>query len=241
MQAMHGGRRVNPVTSRVSGRVIAASALVVTLVAVWAARGDLGLTDAAEATTGEAATSTHGVSGHDAAPPAAFAVSPKDATTSGPISELDRKLLVAVRQADLWELPAGRLAQDNASSEQVKRAGVHLMEGHSRLDQMVREIAAALNVPIPDEATPEQQGFVRQLENSRGAAFDKFFANILRETHGKVFVTIAQVRASTQNSLIRDMAIEANKAVADHQEVLEDTGLVEGTTFEKVETAVVKP
>jgi hypothetical protein len=29
------------------------------------------------------------------------------------------------------------------------------MEGHSRLDQMVREIAAALNVAIPNEATPE--------------------------------------------------------------------------------------
>ncbi len=237
---MYGSRRAIPVTGRRAfGPVVVAIALVVALVAVWAVRDDLRLTG--EAAAGTAVQSTHGVSGHDAALGSDYSVNAKQASSSGPISELDRKLLVAVRQADLWELPAGRLAQENGSSEQVKRAGLHLMEGHSRLDQMVREIAAALNVAIPNEATPEQQGFVRRLQNSRGAEFDAFFANILRETHGKVFVTIAQVRATTQNSLIRDMAIEANKAVADHQEVLEDTGLVDASTFEKVESAVVKP
>jgi predicted outer membrane protein len=239
---MYETRRVNPATGwRVSRPVIAATALVVAVVAIWAARGELGLTGEAEATTGAAVPSTHGISGHGTAVDSDYSVSQKQATSSGPISELDKKLLVAVRQADLWELPAGRLAQDNASSEQVKRAGLHLMEGHSRLDQMVREIAAALNVAIPNEATPEQQGFVQRLQNSRGAEFDAFFANILRETHGKVYVIIAQVRATTQNSLVRDMAIEANKAVSDHQEVLEDTGLVDASTFEKVELAVVKP
>jgi predicted outer membrane protein len=221
------------------GRVIVVTALVVAVVAVWMGRGELGLAGDAAADAGAPVTSTHGVSGHDAAYGADLSISSKEAASSGPLSELDKKLLVAVRQADLWELPAGRLAQENASSEQVKRAGLHLLEGHSRLDQIVRETAAALNVEIPNEATPEQQGFVRKLQELRGAEFDAFFANILREAHGKVFVTIAQVRSTTQNSLIRDLAIEANTAVADHQEVLEDTGLVNAQTFEKVEAAVV--
>ncbi|MFF8384965.1 DUF4142 domain-containing protein [Streptomyces kanasensis] len=155
-----------------------------------------------------------------------------------PVTEIDRTFLVKVRQAGLWEIPAGRLAQTNGSSEAVKRAGLHLLDGHSKLDQLVREDAKILGVEIPNEATEEQQGFVRQLEAARGAEFDRIFANILRSSHGKIFATIAEVRAATQNDLIRRHARQANDTVLDHMEVLEDTGLVEGKTFAEVEAAV---
>ncbi len=218
---------------------MAAAGVVAALVLGWAFRAELGFADQAADAAGPTAPHT----GHDVPGKTAFTtdgtVSPKQAASSGPLSELDKQLLVKVRQADLWELPAGRLAQDNASSEAVKRAGQHLMEGHSRLDQIVRELSVALHVPIPNEPTADQQAWVRTLQNSKGAAFDVFFANQLRDSHGKVFITIAQVRATTQNSLIRDLAIEANKAVSDHMEVLEDTGLVKSETFESVEKTIV--
>lgn len=223
---------------KVPGKVIAATMLVVALGGVWMARGDLGLAPK-EAAADRNATMTHGVSGDNTALDADVSVSPQQAQAAGPISELDKELLVKVRLANLWELPAGRLAQQNASSDQVRRAGLHLIEGHSRLDQIVRELSKALNVPIPDEATAEQQGFVKKMQESKGAEFDKFFANQLRDAHGKVFVVVAQVRSTTQNSLIRDLAIEANTAVSDHLEVLEDTGLVEAATLQGVEAAVV--
>jgi predicted outer membrane protein len=224
-------------------RVITAVGVVAVLALAWAFHAELGFgsepaADAAPATTAATPHASHSAPSKTALT-ADGTVSQKQAASSGPISELDKQLLVKVRQADLWELPAGRLAQDNASSETVKRAGQHLMEGHSRLDQIVRELSAALHVPIPNEATADQQGWVRTLQNSKGEAFDVFFANQLRDSHGKVFVTIAQVRATTQNSLIRDLAIEANKAVSDHMEVLEDTGLVKAQTLESVEKTVV--
>ncbi|MBN6039140.1 DUF4142 domain-containing protein [Amycolatopsis sp. 195334CR] len=164
-----------------------------------------------------------------------------EAGTAGPVTELDKTFLVKVRQAGLWEIPAGRLAQTNGSSEAVKRAGHHLLEGHSRLDQLVREDAEILGVELPNEATEEQQQWVTQMEGLRGEEFDKFFANVLRSSHGKIFATIGEVRAGTQNDLIRRHAREANQTVLDHMEVLEDTGLVTGETLAEVETAVTPP
>jgi predicted outer membrane protein len=163
---------------------------------------------------------------------------PSGQTGPQPVTEVDKTFLVKVRQAGLWEIPAGRLAQTNASSEAVKRAGLHLMDGHSELDQLVREDAKILGVPIPDEATAEQQGWVKQMENARGAEFDRLFANLLRASHGKIFATIGEVRAATQNDLIRRHARQANQTVLDHLEVLEDTGLVDRATFTDVESAV---
>ncbi|MFG1925973.1 DUF4142 domain-containing protein [Cryptosporangium sp. NPDC048952] len=211
--------------------VAAGAMLVAALATAWVFRADFGLGPAAADTTTQV-TTDH--SAHTATP-----VDATLAASSGPVTELDKQLLVKVRQADLWELPAGRLAQENGSMEQVKRAGMHLMEGHSRLDQMVREIAAALKVPIPDKPTADQQSWLDRLESSKGSEFDQFFANQLRDSHGKVFVVIAKVRATTQNSVIRDLAIEADRTVADHMEVMEDTGLVKPQTFDSVAADVL--
>ncbi|MGK3207090.1 DUF4142 domain-containing protein [Amycolatopsis sp. MEPSY49] len=160
---------------------------------------------------------------------------------AGPVTELDKTFLVKVRQAGLWEMPAGTLAQTHASSDAVKRAGLHLLDGHSHLDQLVREDAKMLGVTLPDQASAEQQGWVRQLIAAQGLQFDKLFVNLLRASHGKIFATIAEVRAGTQNDVIRRHATQANQTVLDHMNVLEDTGLVDPETIAEVAAAVNPP
>ncbi|WIX99372.1 DUF4142 domain-containing protein [Amycolatopsis mongoliensis] len=160
---------------------------------------------------------------------------------AGPVTELDKTFLVKVRQAGLWEMPAGTLAQTHATSDAVRRAGLHLLDGHSHLDQLVREDAKMLGVPLPDQASAEQQGWVRQLTAAQGLAFDKLFVNLLRASHGKIFATIAEVRAGTQNDVIRRHATQANQTVLDHMNVLEDTGLVDPQTIADVAAAVNPP
>ena len=159
---------------------------------------------------------------------------------SGPVNALDKTFLTKVRQAGLWEMPAGRLAQTHASSESIKRAGMHLLEGHSTLDELAREDSEALNVPIPDQATAEQQGWVDQLKNARGREFDQLFVDLLRASHGKIFITIGEVRAATKNSLIRRLATQTNNTVQDHMDVLEDTGLVTDATLDDVASTIPK-
>ncbi|WP_103339018.1 DUF4142 domain-containing protein [Amycolatopsis sp. CA-126428] len=172
---------------------------------------------------------------------AAQAAATNDVAGAGPVTELDKTFLVKVRQAGLWEIPAGDLAQTHASSEQVRRAGLHLLDGHSHLDQLVREDAKILGVTLPDQATAEQQGWVRRLTDAQGLEFDKLFANLLRASHGKIFATIAEVRAGTQNDVIRRHATQANQTVLDHMTVLEDTGLVDAKTIADVAAAVNPP
>ncbi|AOP44989.1 hypothetical protein SL103_00860 [Streptomyces lydicus] len=173
--------------------------------------------------------------------PAAGAVqaAPQSSNT-GALTALDKLFLTKVRQAGLWEMPAGRLAQTHASSEAIKRAGMHLLDGHSKLDQLDREDSEALNVPIPDQASAEQQGWVEQLKNAQGHAFDQLFVDLLRASHGKIFITIGEVRASTKNDLIRRLATQANNTVQDHMDVLEDTGLVRDTTLDDVASTIPK-
>ncbi|MFI0976583.1 DUF4142 domain-containing protein [Streptomyces sp. NPDC021093] len=148
-------------------------------------------------------------------------------TKWGPLSAVDRDLLVKVRLAGLWELPAGQQAIERAPSQSVKAAGDHLVVGHTDLDARARSVAAQLGVELPNQPTPEQQGWLRELTAATGQTYERLFANLLRRAHGKVFAVIAQVRNSTRNALIRQLADASNQTVLDHITMLEATGLVD--------------
>ncbi|MFD7662688.1 DUF4142 domain-containing protein [Streptomyces sp. NPDC059788] len=148
-------------------------------------------------------------------------------TPSGPLSPLDREFVRKVRQAGLWELPAGRQALRRGMRDAVRHAGRHLLEGHTDLNQRAADTARALNITLPGQPTPGQQGWLAQLDAAEGDIYERLFANLARRAHGKVFSLVAHVRANTRNAMIRDLATRANSVVLDHITALEQTGLVD--------------
>lgn len=171
-----------------------------------------------------------------AAPAVAAAPSPASAdddgagvmsTAFGPLTPQDRDFVRKVRLAGLWELPAGRQAQERGSRKAVRTAGEHLVEGHTELDRRVMEVGQALGVELPDRPSAQQQAWLDQLDRAQGATYERLFIQLLRRAHGKVFTLVAQVRAQTRNSMVRELATDANTTVLDHITVLEASGLVD--------------
>ncbi|GAA3142750.1 DUF4142 domain-containing protein [Streptomyces rameus] len=148
-------------------------------------------------------------------------------TPYGPLSEQDRDFVTKVRLAGLWELPAGELARRKGTTPAVRLAGQHLVDGHTSLDAHVRTVATQLGVALPNEPNEQQKQWLATLNAAEGQDFDRRFAGLLRLAHGRVFSLVAQVRAGTQNSLVRDLADDANATVLDHIKVLEATGYVD--------------
>ncbi|MFC4511934.1 DUF4142 domain-containing protein [Streptomyces ehimensis] len=148
-------------------------------------------------------------------------------TRFGPLSASDRDFVARVRQAGLWELPAGQQAVERGGTAAVKRAGEHLVEGHTSLDRHVRDVAARLGLDLPSQPTAEQRGWLSRLDAAHGAAYDREFVGVLRLAHGRVFALVGQIRAATRNAAVRELAEDANATVLDHMKVLEDTGLVD--------------
>ena len=148
-------------------------------------------------------------------------------TEWGPLTAADRDLIVRVRLAGLWELPAGQQAIERAPSQAIKEAGDHLIVGHTDLDKRVRIIAAQLGVALPNVPNEQQQGWLQEMSAASGAEYEYKFANLLRAAHGKIFPAIGAVRNTTRNTLVRQLASDANQTVLDHITVLEKTGRVD--------------
>ncbi|MFI0966318.1 DUF4142 domain-containing protein [Streptomyces sp. NPDC021080] len=160
--------------------------------------------------------------------------------SSGPLTEADRDFVVKVRAAGLWEYPVGQLALQKGTTPAVRTAGQHLISGHAGLDTTSRKVAKELGITLPNKPSPLQQGFVATLTADSGSKFDSDFANILRITHGQIFSTVAKIRATTENTLVRQLADQANDTVLDHITVMEKTGLVDFNYVIVQETSIPK-
>ncbi|MGW7451196.1 DUF4142 domain-containing protein [Streptomyces sp. NPDC054787] len=148
-------------------------------------------------------------------------------TAYGPLTAADRDFVRKVRLAGLWELPAGRQAQQRGTRPAVRTAGEHLVEGHTELDRQVIQVGQALGIDLPNQPSEQQQEWLGQLTRARGDDYERLFIQLLRRAHGKVFALLAGIRAQTRNSMVRALATSANATVLDHISVLEDSGLVD--------------
>src|SRR5262245_47592643 len=63
-------------------------------------------------------------------------------TEYGPLGPADRDLLIKVRLAGLWEMPAGEKAQQRAANPKVKEIGAKISAEHHALDEATRAAAS---------------------------------------------------------------------------------------------------
>jgi predicted outer membrane protein len=150
----------------------------------------------------------------------------------------DMILLNGVRQAGLWEIPAGLMAAQKGTTERIRQVGQMIAEQHVKLDQLDVEAANKLGATLPATPTAQQQGFLTELQNNKGIQFDQSFVTRLRGAHGFIYPIIGAVRATTHNPVIRQLADQANIFVMNHMKMLESTGLVQ---YQKLPPAAMPP
>jgi predicted outer membrane protein len=145
----------------------------------------------------------------------------------GPLDPADRDVLHKVKQAGLWEMPVGNWASERGESPRVREVGRLIAAEHAELDALVHTAAAEVGVELPVEPSAEQQDWMAEIQAESGAAFDEQAVFLLRQAHGKVLPVLAQVRAATENAVVRDFTAEAMAFVQRHIQYLESSGLVD--------------
>jgi len=145
----------------------------------------------------------------------------------GRLSAADRDLVVKVRLAGLWEIPAGEMAETKSKDPRIQEIGRSIAAQHVVLDALDRAAAKKLKISVPNQPNSDQQGWLAEMRDAEGKDFDEIYIARLRAAHGKIFPAIAAVRASTRNDTVRKLAQQANQFVATHMTLLESSGIVD--------------
>jgi predicted outer membrane protein len=144
-----------------------------------------------------------------------------------PLTPLDADFLIKVKYANLWEIPAGQMAQERSVNPKVQEAGRVMMTDHAQLDIAIRPLAARYNLALPAQAMDIQKSWLSEMAAASGSDFDSVYAMRLRAAHGVIFAQVGQVRAETHDPDIRKFADTANTIVLRHMTLLEATGSVD--------------
>lgn len=146
---------------------------------------------------------------------------------AGPLDPADRDVLHKVKQAGLWEMPVGTWAAERGEAPRVREVGGLIAAEHAELDAIVETAAAEVGVELPVEPTAQQQDWMAEIAAQPRTTFDRRAVFLLRQAHGTVLPVLAQVRAATENAVVREFTAEAMTFVQRHIEYLESTGLVD--------------
>lgn len=156
---------------------------------------------------------------------------PAQADAVGQLNASDMTLLIGLRQAALWEIPASKEAVERGSTEKVRQAGRKLAAAQSELDQKTVDVIGKLGAAVRPALTAEQRNLLNQLQSADGAQFDQLFVNSLRNGYGFLYTIVGEVRASTRIALIRELGDQANVAYLSYMQTLENTGLVQAQSL----------
>jgi predicted outer membrane protein len=152
---------------------------------------------------------------------------------SAPLSPADVDILIRARLAGLWEMPAGRMAEEKGTTKRVREVGKAIADQHVRLDELCVNAANTFGIQLPTEPTNLQKSWLKEMEEASGEEFDRIYVDRLRVAHGQIYPAIAAVRVSTRNSAVRQLADQASGFVDNHMLLLESTGYVDYSALEK--------
>ncbi|MFI6060024.1 DUF4142 domain-containing protein [Streptomyces sp. NPDC051286] len=133
------------------------------------------------------------------------------------VSTLDRQLLTAAHQGNLWEITTGQQAESAATTACVNRVGADLFRDHNALDAGVVKTAAKVGVTLPSRQTDEQLRQTAALKSLAGTpAYDAAWLKAQYPAHVKTLALIDKEISSGTNPLVKSLAKSARPVVARH-------------------------
>lgn len=105
------------------------------------------------------------------------------ATTSSTLSDDDNKFVLKAASGGMMEVELGRLAQQKASSAQVKEFGSMMVTDHTKANDELKSLAQAKGITLPATMKDEHQKHVKDLSEKTGVEFDKAYMKMMVDDH----------------------------------------------------------
>ena len=126
------------------------------------------------------------------------------AAKGGPMT--DQKFIDMAAQTDMTEAHLGKLAADQASSQDVKDYASMLVSDHTADYQQLTALAAKDNLTVPTALDAAHNKMIAPFESLKGAAFDSRYAHEMVAGHTEAIGVYTRESTGAQNSDVKAYA-----------------------------------
>ncbi len=104
------------------------------------------------------------------------------------------------------EIVLGRVAEERAASDGVRRFGTHMVDDHNKANEELKTIALAKGVPLPTGLTADQKAVVSQMKKRKGAGFDAAYLARMVDDHGHMVALFERAGSSAGDADVKAFA-----------------------------------
>lgn len=97
----------------------------------------------------------------------------------------DHRFAMEAAQGGLAEVELGRLAQQKASSEDVKRFAQQMIDDHSKANDQLKAAAQQSGITLPTDTDAKHKAVMTRLQGLSGEAFDRAYMQNMVQDHKK--------------------------------------------------------
>jgi putative membrane protein len=128
------------------------------------------------------------------------------ANTSGPVSEADRQFMMNAATADMMEIQAANMAQQNAQHQAVKDYAAMMLRDHTASSSELKPMASANNVMLSDSLPADAKQHMDAMAKMKGKAFDTHYMQMMTTDHSKVISLFESTSQSASNPQVKAFA-----------------------------------
>lgn len=137
--------------------------------------------------------------------------------TAGADRNADGQFATHLAQANMAEVALGKLAQEKAQSDDIKKFGQKMIDEHTKAEQDLEGIASKNNLTLPQDVSPEQKTQQDRLSKLSGAQFDRAYMRMMVMDHTRVGNALQhESRKVSANADLKDYATRMYPSVSDH-------------------------
>ena len=116
------------------------------------------------------------------------------------------------------EVEMGKLAQDKAASNQVKAFARKMAEHHPKVNDELKQLAAAKGVTLPTDIAAKDRREINKLSKLSGAEFDREYMTSMVSDHQK---DVSEFKSESKSALDNDVKSFAAKMLPTLQQHLD--------------------
>ena len=148
-------------------------------------------------------------------------VAGNSSASSGSASAADKRFVQEAMEGDMSEIQLGQLAQQKATSDQVKQFGQKLVDDHTKLDEQIKPIAEQMGVTPPTDLSAKHKAVKNRLEGLSGAQFDKEFVKYMVSDHREDDQKFKKEESSAKDPALKNAVTQGEPVIAEHLRMAE--------------------
>ena len=139
------------------------------------------------------------------------------------LSSTDRDFIVKAAKGGMAEVELGKLAQQKATSVQVKNFGEHMIQDHSQANEKLKKLASTKGVGLPPDLDDKHKAVMQTLQKLSGGEFDREYMKQMVADHRETVADFRKQAESGKDTELKTFAASSLPKLEEHLRMAEST------------------